>query len=124
MIQPNFSKRRLVYMVKNGEMKEKNFILAIVVDADTETLLMHAFMDEDAWQKTCETDEKGNRFACFYSVSRDELWLKGKMSGNKMQVQRMYIDCDGDAVKLCVKIQGDGNACHTGNKTCFFTPIE
>jgi phosphoribosyl-AMP cyclohydrolase len=117
IIKADFSRRTMIYDSKD-ERKEKNFIIAIIIDYKTKEVLMQAFMDEEAWNKTIETG-----FVHFYSFSRDKLWLKGETSGNKLEIKEMILDCDRDCVKINVKIHGDGKACHTGNKTCFFNNI-
>ena len=58
-------------------------------------------------------------FATFFSRSRQKLWMKGETSGNKLAVQQILVDCDDDTVLLKVKRLGDGNVCHTGERTCF-----
>lgn len=102
-------------MVPNFE-KRNGLIIAIVQDAHTLEVLMHAFMNPEAWEMTCSTRE-----AYFWSTSRDELWHKGGTSGNVMDVKAMHLDCDRDCVLLSVSIRGDGNACHTGARSCFTT---
>jgi phosphoribosyl-ATP pyrophosphohydrolase/phosphoribosyl-AMP cyclohydrolase len=58
----------------------------------------------------------------FYSRSRQDLWHKGEVSGNYMRVRSVSVDCDGDAV--LIKVDPEGSACHTGNTTCFFSPLD
>lgn len=89
-------------------------IVAIAQDAETEEVLMVAFMDEEAWRKTVETGH-----AWFRSRSRG-LWEKGSTSGNYLHVVERRLDCDQDAVVL--RVRPDGPACHTGARSCFFTP--
>ena len=59
------------------------------------------------------------RMAVFWSTSRNELWLKGETSGNKLEVVEIFTDCDDDTVLVKVKRLGDGNVCHTGTRSCF-----
>jgi len=84
----------------------------VVQDANTEKVLMVAFMNEDAYQKTM-TEKR----ATFYSRSRQRLWTKGETSGNYLAVVDSVADCDGDTLLLKVKPQGP--VCHTGADTCF-----
>lgn len=87
-------------------------IPAIVQDDRTGKVLMLAYMNEEALQKTIDTKE-----TWFYSRSRQELWNKGATSGNRQQVQRLLFDCDQDAI--LVQVAPQGPACHTGEVTCF-----
>jgi phosphoribosyl-AMP cyclohydrolase len=77
------------------------------------------FMNEDAFRRTRETG-----FATFFSRSRNALWTKGETSGNRLKVVTMLTDCDDDTVLLRVRRLGDGNVCHTGQRTCFFRRID
>lgn len=90
----------------------KGLIPAIIVDDRTEEVLMLAYMDENAYEKTIETKE-----TWFYSRSRQEYWNKGATSGNKQIVQSIQLDCDQDT--LLIRVEPLGPACHTGEKTCF-----
>jgi phosphoribosyl-ATP pyrophosphohydrolase/phosphoribosyl-AMP cyclohydrolase len=90
----------------------KGLVPAAVQDADSGELLMLAYMDEEAWAKTCETGR-----AWFHSRRRG-LWDKGATSGNHLDVVEVRLDCDGDAVLL--RVHPRGPACHTGARSCFF----
>jgi phosphoribosyl-ATP pyrophosphohydrolase/phosphoribosyl-AMP cyclohydrolase len=90
---------------------------AVVQDASTGAVLMLAYMNNVAWQRTLET-----RRAWFWSRSRGELWEKGATSGNRMAVVELRLDCDGDSVLL--RVDPAGPACHTGETSCFFTIVE
>ena len=90
---------------------------AIVQDADNGQVLMLAYMNREAWQKTLETGT-----ACYWSTSRNQLWLKGETSGNVQAVEEIRVDCDADAVLLKVHQRG-GAACHEGYKSCFFRRV-
>jgi phosphoribosyl-ATP pyrophosphohydrolase/phosphoribosyl-AMP cyclohydrolase len=90
---------------------------AVVQDASTGAVLMLAYMNNVAWQRTLET-----RRAWFWSRSRGELWEKGASSGNRMAVVEVRLDCDGDSVLL--RVDPAGPACHTGETSCFFTIVE
>ena len=85
---------------------------AIVQDADTNRVLMLAWMDEEALRRTKESGQ-----AWFYSRSRQELWHKGETSGSFLNVEELKEDCDGDAI--LVRVRADGPACHTGAESCF-----
>lgn len=93
-------------------------IAAIAQDAKTKDILMIAWMNEDAFQKTLETGE-----AHYWSRSRKELWHKGATSGAVQTVHELRIDCDQDAILLLVEQAGQG-ACHTGRRSCFYRRIE
>ena len=92
-------------------------LTAIAQDADTGQVLMVAMMNIEAVKLTQST-----RQAHFWSRSRNELWLKGGTSGNILDVQKIKVDCDRDAVLLLVKPRGP--ACHTGSTTCFFSELD
>ena len=62
-------------------------------------------------------------FATFFSRTRNTLWTKGETSGNRLQVDEMLVDCDDDTVLVKVKRLGDGNVCHTGERTCFYREL-
>jgi len=79
---------------------------------------MVGFMNQEALALTRQTG-----FATFFSRTRNKLWMKGETSGNKLQVVEMFTDCDDDTVLLKVKRLGDGNVCHTGERTCFFKTL-
>ena len=85
---------------------------AIVQDAETDRVLMLAWMDDEALRRTRETGE-----AWFWSRSREELWHKGATSGNTLAVEELRDDCDGDAILL--RVRATGPACHTGSVSCF-----
>ena len=93
-------------------------IAAIAQDAATKEILMLAWMNAEAFEKTRATGE-----AHYWSRSRGELWHKGSTSGNIQRVKQMRIDCDQDAVILLVEQTGAG-ACHTGRKSCFYRVVE
>jgi phosphoribosyl-ATP pyrophosphohydrolase/phosphoribosyl-AMP cyclohydrolase len=98
--------------------KLHSLVPAVVQDASSNEVLMVGFMNEEALRRTGETG-----FATFFSRSRGRLWTKGETSGNRMQVVQMLVDCDEDTVLLRVKVLGDGRACHTGERTCFFREL-
>ncbi|MGH7488494.1 MAG: phosphoribosyl-AMP cyclohydrolase [bacterium] len=93
-------------------------LAAVVTDADTNEVLMLAWMNAEALARTISTSE-----AHFYSRSRARLWRKGEESGNVMDVVELRTDCDQDAVWLKVRIRGTRVACHTGQRSCFYRAI-
>ena len=101
---------------KNLKLGMDGLIPAIIQDARTGEVLMLAYMNEEAYVKTIETNE-----TWFYSRSRKELWNKGATSGNRQQVKQISLDCDQDT--LLILVEPSGPACHTGKKTCFTTKL-
>ena len=95
---------------------EKGLIPAIVVDAETEKVLTLAYMNRESLEISME---KG--LTCFWSRSRQELWLKGETSGNYQHIVSITADCDYDA--LTVRVKKDGPACHLGTDSCFTNPV-
>ncbi len=93
---------------------ERGLLPAVVQQHDTGEVLMVAWMDEEAIARTLEAGE-----AIYYSRSRQEYWHKGATSGNTQRLVTIRVDCDGDVVLLLVDQQGDGVACHTGERSCF-----
>jgi phosphoribosyl-AMP cyclohydrolase len=98
--------------------KHGGLLPAIVQDAGTGKVLMLAYMNELAWEKTLETGK-----AHYWSRSRQRLWLKGEESGHTQLLKEILLDCDLDAILLKVKQQG-GAACHTGYESCFYRRYE
>ena len=105
-------------MLNISELKfdEKGLIPAIVVDSVTKKVLTLAYMNKESLAISME---KG--LTCFWSRSRNELWLKGETSGNYQHIVSISADCDGDA--LVVVVEKDGPACHTGTDSCFTNPV-
>ncbi|MBQ7739512.1 MAG: phosphoribosyl-AMP cyclohydrolase [Desulfovibrionaceae bacterium] len=95
----------------------KGLLPAIAQDAQTLEVLMLAYMNEEAWQKTLATGE-----AHYFSRSRQKLWHKGESSGHVQKVKSIKLDCDNDAILLLVEQIGDA-ACHTGRRSCFFRQL-
>ena len=95
---------------------EKGLIPAIVVDAVSRQVLTLAYMSRESLKISMEKE-----LTCFFSRSRQELWLKGETSGNYQHIVSITADCDGDA--LVVLVEKDGPACHTGKESCFFNPV-
>ena len=92
-------------------------VVAVVQDVERHDVLMVAYMDAEALRRTLETGR-----TWFWSRSRREYWCKGETSGNRQLVERVALDCDGDALLVEVRQQGAG-ACHTGERSCFFRPV-
>ena len=105
-------------MINIEELKfdEKGLIPAIVVDYKTKRVLTLAYMNKESLAISME---KG--LTCFYSRSRQELWLKGETSGNYQHIVSITADCDKDA--LTVEVNPDGPACHLGTTSCFENPV-
>jgi phosphoribosyl-AMP cyclohydrolase len=91
---------------------------AIVQDHETGEVLMLAYMNQEAWDRTLATGR-----AHFWSRSRQKLWCKGETSGHIQEVRAVYVDCDLDAVLLKVR-QAGGAACHEGYRSCFYRKLE
>lgn len=89
-------------------------VVAVVQEHLTNEVLMVAYMDREALRRTCDSGR-----TWFYSRSRSEYWQKGETSGDRQYVERISVDCDGDAILVVVTQEGKG-ACHTGNHSCFF----
>jgi phosphoribosyl-AMP cyclohydrolase len=103
--------------IMNIKFDENGLLPCVVQDAATRDVLMVAWMNQEAYDKTMETGD-----TWFWSRSRQELWHKGGTSGNTQKVKRVRIDCDLDT--LLVEVEPAGPACHTGEKTCFFTEVQ
>ncbi len=97
--------------------KMGGLVPAIIQDAETNQVLMLAYMNPVAWEKTLETGK-----AWFYSRSRDKQWMKGEESGNVQVVKEVFVDCDDDTVLLKVEQVGKA-ACHKGYTSCFFRKV-
>ena len=98
------------------QFDEKGLIPAIVVDAKTKKVLTLAYMNRESLEISLEKE-----LTCFWSRSRNELWLKGETSGNYQHIVSITADCDNDA--LVVLVEPDGPACHTGSYSCFTKPV-
>src|SRR5215813_12170955 len=100
-------------LIQNLKFDDQGLITTVVQDDDTNEVLMVAHMNAESLAKTLQTGE-----TWFWSRSRRELWHKGATSGNTQRVVDVRLDCDGDA--LLVRVNPNGPACHTGERTCFF----
>ena len=98
--------------------KRGGLLPAIAQDAESGQVLMVAYMNREAWRHTLETG-----LATYWSTSRNELWVKGRTSGQVQHVREVLVDCDEDAVLLKVE-QERGVACHLGYASCFFRRVE
>jgi len=101
----------------NFEKGEGGLLPAIAQDAASGTVLMLAYMNEEAYNETVESGR-----AVYFSRSRGKLWRKGEESGNVQQIEGIYLDCDRDTILLRVKQIGDA-ACHVGYQSCFYRQV-
>ena len=99
--------------------KLDGLIPAVVQDDTSNEVLMVGFMNDEAWALTQQTG-----YVTFFSRSRNKLWMKGETSGNRLAVRKILVDCDDDTVLIRVDREGDGNVCHTGQRTCFYTEVK
>jgi len=95
----------------------QGLVPAIIQEASTLQVLMHAYMNEESLKKTLTTGE-----TWFYSRSRKKLWHKGETSGHIQKITKIFYDCDNDTLLIQVQQVGE-TACHTGKKSCFFNEI-
>ena len=101
------------------QFEKLNGLLPVVIqDYKTNKVLMLAFMNKEAWQRTLKTGK-----ATYYSRTRKAIWQKGETSGNIQLVKEILIDCDNDTILLKVKQVGSA-ACHTGYESCFYRKLE
>ncbi len=118
-----FAPRGTTAEVEQGLVFQPKFdadgrIPAIISDAASGEVLMFAWMNEEALRLTLTTG-----LAHFWSRSRGRLWQKGEASGNVLKVSEVRTDCDQDVLWLKVAVAGDGVACHTGNRSCFYRSL-
>lgn len=99
------------------KLNSDGMLTVVVQDVVTDEVLMVAYMNQEAYEKTLETGTM-----TYWSRSRNELWVKGMTSGHFQYVKELRIDCDRDT--LLAKVEQTGAACHTGNHSCFYTEIE
>jgi len=99
------------------KLNEQGLLPAIAQDANTGEVLMMGYMNPGSLKRTVEGVQ-----VWFYSRSREDLWHKGEMSGNYLNLKEAYLDCDADTILL--KVDPDGPACHTGEVSCFFNKLE
>jgi phosphoribosyl-AMP cyclohydrolase len=98
--------------------KLDGLIPAVVQDNTSGEVLMVGFMNDEAWRITRATG-----YVTFFSRTRNTLWTKGETSGNRLAVRQILTDCDDDTVLVKVDREGDGNVCHTGQRSCFYTEV-
>ena len=98
------------------QFDEQGLLPCIVQDWLDGTVLMVGFMNQEAWEVTCRSQR-----VHFWSRSRKRLWMKGESSGHELILKEMFVDCDRDTI--LVKAQPIGPTCHTGNRSCFFSPM-
>jgi phosphoribosyl-ATP pyrophosphohydrolase/phosphoribosyl-AMP cyclohydrolase len=99
--------------------KFHGLVPAVVQDDATGEVLMVGFMNEEALDVTRRTG-----YVTFFSRTRNTLWTKGETSGNRLEVVSLFTDCDDDTVLARVRRLGDGNVCHTGERSCFYKTLE
>ncbi len=105
-------------MIKLDFEKGNGLIPVIAQDAETNEVLMLAYMNKDAFEKTLKTGK-----ATYFSRSRNIVWVKGETSGHFQIVKEILVDCDNDAIVLKIGQKGKG-ACHNGYKSCFYQKVE
>lgn len=98
-------------------LNEQGLLPAIAQDINTGQVLMLGYMNPGSLKRTVEGVQ-----VWFYSRSREDLWHKGEVSGNYLNLREAWLDCDGDTILL--KVEPDGSACHTGETSCFFTAMD
>jgi len=118
-----FAPRGSTEEIEHGDVFQPRFgpdglIPAIVTDAGTGEVLMFAWMNDEALALTIDTG-----LAHFWTRSRQRIWKKGEESGNLLRVDEIRIDCDQDAIWLKAHVAGDGVACHTGARSCFYRAV-
>lgn len=105
----------------NGEIdfgKMQGLVPAIVQDAATGEVLMLGFMNREACERTLE-----GGYVTFFSRTRNQLWMKGETSGNRLKLISATTDCDRDTLLLQVEVEGAGLVCHEGTRSCFTKPV-
>lgn len=104
--------------VKLSFEKMSGLIPAVIQDVETGEILMLAFQNREAFEKTQETGE-----VHFFSRSRKKLWKKGETSGNVLKVIEVFVDCDDDSILIKIQHDSDLKVCHTGARSCFFKKV-
>jgi len=104
--------------VKIDFHKTNGLVPGIVQDARTNEVLMLGFLNEVSYQMTLDSG-----YVTFWSRSREQLWMKGETSGNRLRVIEALTDCDNDTLLFKVEVEGDGLVCHEGTVSCFTRPI-
>jgi len=105
-------------LIQKLDFKKGNGLIPVVVqDFESKKLLMLAYANKEALEKTLSTG-----YAHYWSRSRNQLWMKGETSGHTQKIKRIFVDCDYDA--LLFMVEQKGNVCHTGKDTCFHNKLE
>ena len=99
------------------KLDERGLVPAIIQDMHTKEVIMLGYVNPGSLRRTFEGGQ-----VWFYSRSREDLWHKGEISGNYLNLKSAFVDCDGDT--LLFQVEPDGPTCHTGNPTCFFTILD
>ncbi|MCX5687041.1 MAG: phosphoribosyl-AMP cyclohydrolase [Candidatus Omnitrophica bacterium] len=107
------------FEINNLKYDKNGLIPAIIQDYKTGEVLMMAYMNKDSLKKTLKIKK-----TCFWSRSRQKYWIKGETSGNFQVLKTICYDCDMDTLLIKVRQMGDGVACHTGNRSCFYRKIK
>jgi phosphoribosyl-AMP cyclohydrolase len=105
-------------MVEIDFDKMQGLAPAIVQDEASGEVLMLGFMNREALRMTLDSG-----YATFFSRTRGKLWRKGETSGNRLKVTALATDCDQDSVLVRVQVEGEGNVCHQGTRSCFTRPL-
>ena len=105
-------------MVEIDFDKMQGLAPAIVQDEASGEVLMLGFMNREALRMTLDSG-----YATFFSRTRGKLWRKGETSGNRLKVTALTTDCDQDSVLVRVQVEGEGNVCHQGTRSCFTRPL-
>ena len=109
--------KKIKFNLKKLKFDKQGLIPTIIQDYKTREVLMLAYMNKESLERTLKLGK-----TCFWSRSRKEYWVKGKLSGNYQRVKTIAYDCDMDA--LLIKASQIGVACHTGNRSCFYRKIK
>jgi phosphoribosyl-AMP cyclohydrolase len=123
MTDPTFAPRGTKHDIEEGSafapmFDEHGLIVCITAEVETGDILMVAYMNAESLGLTLETG-----VAHYWSRSRKQLWRKGDTSGQVQNVVEVRTDCDQDAILLKVRVGGDGQACHTGRRSCFYRRV-
>ncbi|MFH1853844.1 MAG: phosphoribosyl-AMP cyclohydrolase [Candidatus Omnitrophota bacterium] len=110
--------KRERFKINNLKFDKYGLVPAIIQDYKSGEVLMLAYMNKESLKRTMKSGK-----TCFWSRSRRKYWTKGETSGNFQFVKSMYYDCDMDTLLIKVRQAGDGVACHTGNRSCFYRKV-
>lgn len=114
--EPGIGKFQPIMPFSELKKSADGLVCVVVQDDETNQVLMVAYMNEEAYNMTCETGRM-----TYYSRSRNELWVKGMTSGHFQYIQSIMIDCDNDTI--LARVKQIGAACHTGNFSCFYRSL-